>query len=208
MSNNTFCLIDLEATCDEPQFDRDQMEIIEIGACLVDQDLKIISEFQTYIKPVVHPQLSAFCTKLTTITQSDVDTAPEFAEAMTALDTWLEQCASSFGPVAGWGSWGAYDKKQFDRNAALLNLPAPGISQRNHLNVKQVYADALGLKRHSPGLGKALRYENLQFVGTAHRGIDDAKNIAQLLPIAFGRSESIWRDRPSPNNVNAGKGFF
>lgn len=208
MSNNTFCLIDLEATCDEPQFDRDQMEVIEIGACLVDQDLKIISEFQTYIKPVVHPQLSAFCTKLTTITQSDVDTAPGFAEAMIALDAWLEQCASSFGPVAGWGSWGAYDKKQFDRNAALLNLTAPAISQRQHLNVKQVYADALGLKRHSPGLGKALRYENLNFKGTAHRGIDDAKNITQLLPVAFGRSESVWRDRQSLKNLNAGKVFF
>lgn len=208
MSNNTFCLIDLEATCDEPQFDRDQMEIIEIGACLVDKDLKIISEFQTYIKPVVNPQLSAFCTQLTTITQSDVDAAPGFAEAMTALDAWLEQCASSFGPVAGWGSWGAYDKKQFDRNAVLLNLPAPGISQRHHLNVKQVYADALGLKRHSPGLGKALRYENLIFVGTAHRGIDDAKNIAQLLPVAFGRTESVWRDRPALTNLNAGKEFF
>lgn len=208
MTNKTFCLIDLEATCDEPQFDRDQMEIIEIGACLVDHDLKIISEFQTYIKPVVHPQLSAFCTQLTSITQSDVDTAPGFAEALTALDSWLEQCASTFGPVAGWGSWGAYDKKQFDRNAALLNLPAPGISQRKHLNVKQVYADALGLKRHSPGLGKALRYENLQFEGTAHRGIDDAKNITRLLPVAFGRTDSVWRDRPAPNNLNAGKEFF
>ncbi|MNR60249.1 hypothetical protein D3C85_1816870 [compost metagenome] len=53
-----------------------------------------------------------------------------------------------------------------------------------------------------------MRYENLQFVGTAHRGIDDAKNIVQLLPVAFGRSESIWRDRPSQTNVNAGKDFF
>lgn len=208
MTSQTFCLIDLEATCDQPQFDRDEMEIIEIGACLVDADLKIISEFQTYIKPVVHPQLSAFCIQLTTITQADVDSAPGFAMAMEALDSWLEQCASTFGPVAGWGSWGAYDKKQFDRNAALLKIPSPGITARRHLNLKQVYADALGLKRYSPGLGKALRYENLQFAGTAHRGIDDAKNIAQLLPVAFGRKESRWRDKPASSNANTGKVFF
>ncbi|MDJ0577463.1 MAG: 3'-5' exonuclease [Xenococcaceae cyanobacterium MO_234.B1] len=62
-----FLIIDLEATCsDTKQISRRKMEIIEIGAVMVEaENLNIVSEFQTFIKPVRNPILTDFCTKLT-----------------------------------------------------------------------------------------------------------------------------------------------
>jgi inhibitor of KinA sporulation pathway (predicted exonuclease) len=49
-----------------------------------------------------------------------------------------------------------------------------------------MFAEAMGLKK-AKGLGRALRIAGLELLGTHHRGIDDARNIARLLPWAFGR---------------------
>jgi inhibitor of KinA sporulation pathway (predicted exonuclease) len=193
---NNLIALDLEATCDQPQFDRNQMEIIEIGACLVNHEFKVVAQFQTFVRPVVQPQLSAFCTQLTSITQQDVEGSPGFVEAIARFEAWIAQCQAQFGAIDAWGSWGDYDRKQFERNAQLVNVPAPAFLAMQHINFKARYGKVLGLKDKGAGLGKALRYENLAFEGTAHRGIDDALNIARLLPVALGHRESVWRDRP------------
>lgn len=53
-------VVDLEATCcDDRSISRRQMEIIEIGAVLLDlRDRRVISEFQRFVRPVRHPQLT------------------------------------------------------------------------------------------------------------------------------------------------------
>jgi inhibitor of KinA sporulation pathway (predicted exonuclease) len=73
-----FLVLDLEATCcDRQTIPSAQMEIIEIGAVMLEaQQLTPISEFQTFIKPVRHPVLTEFCQRLTSITQDLVDNAP------------------------------------------------------------------------------------------------------------------------------------
>src|SRR5690606_41764458 len=44
------------------------------------------SDLNSFIKPVIKPTLSEFCTKLTGISQQDVDSVPTFKDAITALD--------------------------------------------------------------------------------------------------------------------------
>jgi inhibitor of KinA sporulation pathway (predicted exonuclease) len=44
-----------------------------------------LGEFQSYVRPVYNPLLSAFCTDLTGIVQADVETAPLFPAAMERL---------------------------------------------------------------------------------------------------------------------------
>jgi inhibitor of KinA sporulation pathway (predicted exonuclease) len=53
------------------------------------------------------------------------------------------------------------------------------------MNVKRIMAERQKLTK-KPGLGDAVRLAGLRFSGTAHRGIDDARNIARLLPWIFG----------------------
>lgn len=194
-----FLCLDLEATCnDKPKLHPDLMEIIEIGACFVNKDGQVLDKFQTFVKPSSTEPLTSFCTTLTTITQADVDAAPSFVEAIAAFEAWIKSCESSYGPAEFWGSWGDFDRNQFERNARLVKAPTPGfLSTIQHRNLKVLYSNAVGLEGRGIGLGKALNCEGIKFVGVKHRGIDDALNIAKLAPICLGTKPSSWRDRPS-----------
>ena len=76
-----YIVFDLEATCWEERDNR-RNETIEIGAVLINEKQEVISEFQQFVKPLMNPVLSDFCTNLTSIQQADVDDAPLFPEAI------------------------------------------------------------------------------------------------------------------------------
>lgn len=174
-----YLILDLEATCcDRRSIPRARTEIIEIGAVLVDpESLAVTEEFQTFVRPVLFPELTPFCTQLTSITQEQVANAPPFRQAIRLLGRFVGQKHPVFG------SWGDYDRNQLNREAKRNRCGLPLAS--DHLNVKQAFADREGHKKR--GLGGALQRAGLSFEGTAHRGIDDARNIARLLPFVLGR---------------------
>lgn len=186
--NGHYLVVDLEATCDRNHgLPRDETEIIEIGAVLVDpQLLQPLGEFQTFVRPVLHPTLSAFCTELTSITQADVQDAPLLRAAMKALADWLP------GPVT-LASWGAYDHQQFRREARRKRISLPW--GNDHFNIKEAFAKRAGRRM---GVGKALQRVGLSFEGTPHRGIDDARNIVRLLPHALGMTALPERGQRRP----------
>ena len=177
-----YVVIDLEATCcNDDTIPREETEIIEIGAVLVDAaTLTPGAEFQTFVRPQRHPRLTPFCTKLTTITQADVDPAPRFPRAIAALATFLR------GRDALFCSWGGYDRNQFRRDAQRHRVALP-LGER-HLNLKEAFSRRLG-ESQQYGTGQALRRVGLGFTGTHHRAIDDARNIARLLPFVLGATE-------------------
>ncbi len=178
-SHTHYLVIDLEATCcDDDSFPRDQMEIIEIGALLVEAaSLAPVREFQTFVRPTRHRQLTEFCTRLTSITQAQVDAAPRFSVAIAGLRELVRGCEPLFC------SWGQYDRNQLERDARRHGVSLP--LGRSHLNLKERFARQLGESR-SFGVGQALRRLGLSFEGTQHRAIDDARNIARILPYALG----------------------
>ncbi len=179
-----YLVIDVEATCDENhRIPREQTEIIEIGAVLCDGfTLQPQAEFQTFVRPQRHPRLTPFCTQLTSITQAEVDSAPGFVAAMQKLSTFLHEQAA-LGKFV-FCSWGDYDRQQFTREERRHGLRVPLGSQ--HINLKQRFCDFSSADR-ALGCGQALRRVGLRFRGTAHRGIDDARNIARLLPYCLGK---------------------
>ena len=169
-----FLIIDLEATCSKDgSVPRHQMEIIEIGAVMLNRSTwNIDSEFQQFVKPIIHPQLTDFCTELTSITQQDVDAASSFPEVIAQLHTWME----SF-PNYIFCSWGNYDKSQFIKDCKLHQIPYPFTSE--HRNIKQEFSEYLGVSRKF-GMAQALQHLDMELQGTHHRGIDDARNIAAI----------------------------
>ncbi len=78
---------------------------------------------------MLHPRLTPFCTKLTTIRQDDVDGAPTFPEAIEKLGIFLS------GRPALFCSWGEYDKNQLRRDAKRHRVTLPFGSE--HANVKR-----------------------------------------------------------------------
>lgn len=176
-----FLVVDLEATCsDTKKVPRQEMEIIEIGAVMVEaKNLDIISKFQTFIKPVRHPLLTNFCTKLTSITQEQVDKAPTYQKAIENFKEWLYQYSNYI-----FGSWGNYDYKQFQQDSNFHQLPYPIGSE--HINLKQLFSTNQKLKNRY-GMAQALELAGIKLEGTHHRGIDDARNITKLLRYILGR---------------------
>lgn len=178
-----FLVIDLEATCDDGNVvPKHEMEIIEIGAVLVDaRTLDAVEDFQTFVTPVRHPRITPFCTSLTSITQPMLEGAPRFAEAIDALRAFIGDRDALFA------SWGDYDRKQFEQDARhhRVTLPFRG----RHWNIKQAFSESLGEPKRY-GMSAALARVGLPLVGTHHRGIYDARNIARLLPWALGRAAS------------------
>lgn len=175
-------VVDLEATCWQDKIISpgrpqtvDEMEIIEFGCVLAQTDGTVIDSRSFMVRPVKHLVLSSFCTELTTITQQDVDDAPTYLEAVKQIDDWLSPYS-----FFAWGSWGNYDRKQLDAERLRYGW-SPVFAKSPHLNLKQMWRKGRANARRG-GLQNALKFHGLLFEGTEHRGIDDAKNIAKLLP--------------------------
>lgn len=170
-----YLVVDLEATCaDDSSIPRQRMEIIEIGAVMLNsKTLDTESEFQSFVQPILHPQLTEFCQSLTSISQEDVNAAPLFPDVLKDFQAWFYPFGSYL-----FCSWGDYDKHQFKQDCRLheVGYPFPG----GHLNLKKQFSAAIGSKNKF-GMDRALETLGLQLEGTHHRGIDDAKNIARIV---------------------------
>lgn len=167
-----YIVLDLEATCWRDRTQKKQSEIIEIGAVAIDEEGNIKDEFAAFVRPQLEPILSPFCTELTTITQAEIDRAATFPEVLQAFTDWIDLSKDYL-----LCSWGFYDRKQFEKDCQLHQLDTDWLTQ--HISVKHQYAKIVNARKPM-GMARALQKEGLPLVGTHHRGIDDARNIAQI----------------------------
>jgi 3'-5' exoribonuclease 1 len=165
-------VVDLEASCWEAAWVRHRMETIEIGAVRLDERLEQVDEFDSFVRPVIVPRLSSFCTKLTSITQEQVDAAKTFPAVFARFVEWIG--THPFRLV----TWGAFDVGQFRLDCQRHGVTFPERLAAGHLNLKAEFAKRKGVKRY--GMSEALDLLGLPHTGTHHRGIDDARNIARI----------------------------
>ncbi|MGC5791367.1 exonuclease domain-containing protein [Herbaspirillum huttiense] len=176
-------VVDLEATCsDDGSVSAEEMEIIEIGACWATEEGVVLHRFQHFVRPLERPVLTRFCMELTGISQRDIDQASLFPVAARALSEFASQFAE---PGATWLSWGAYDMKQIAREIVRHDIAHPlGMP---HQNGKKMFAKAQRIGKEV-GMAKACELAKIPMEGLHHRGLDDAINIARLMPWIFGNA--------------------
>lgn len=176
-------VIDLEATTDDGGWPTEEMEIIEIGAVIVDTLGREQDHFQSFVRPTRRPQLTDFCRQLTHIDQERVNGAPTLLQLQETFEPWL-QC--HLGSLQGWLSWGNYDHQQFEVEWRRQGI-ASALASLPHFNLKKLFNRQFKgrTERRQVGLNRALEISGLQFRGTQHRGLDDARNIARLLPLTL-----------------------
>jgi inhibitor of KinA sporulation pathway (predicted exonuclease) len=181
MSNKNYLVVDIECTTtDDGTFLREEMETIEIGAVLVDnKTLKIVDEYDVIIKPVRNPILKPFCIQLTTITQDMVDVGLSFQDAIVEFS---KKMFSIKNDVI-FASWGHFDKWQLQNDFTFHKIDYSMPDE--HINLKVQFSQVQGRKKQY-GLSRAVNMCGLQWEGQHHRGIDDAKNTARLLPWIIG----------------------
>lgn len=173
-------VIDLEATTEEGGWPIEHMEIIEIGACLVNASGHEIDHFQRFVRPLRRPNLTRFCRELTHIAQADVDSASTLPILWPQFERWLEPHRPR---LQGWCSWGDYDHKQLQQDWQSNGLVSH-LQALPHVNLKQRFAEERHLAR-PVGLNAALQLAGIGFTGQQHRALTDARNTARLLPLVM-----------------------
>lgn len=176
-------IVDVEHTCtSDDSIPSSEKEIIEIGAVVVSgQNLQILDQFERLVRPVQHPVLSDFCTELTGIQQADVDAADNFSDVFEEFKSWL----SGYDTYL-FASWGSYDIVQIGLDCEYHNIDPLLLSAT--LNLKKAFAKAQKIKPQV-GMKRAMQLAGITTEGSHHRGLDDARNIARLLPFALGAKD-------------------
>ena len=166
-------VVDLEATCWENDSDRpvnEISEIIEIGFVEVKiNDDVVIGKAESILVQPVHSKVSEFCTKLTTLTQEDVNLGITFEAACKFLKKKYKDIT--------WVSYGDYDRTMFEKQCHRTGAEYP--FGPRHINLKNLFAVLDNLPKEV-GMPKALDYCGAKLEGTHHRGHDDAANIAKI----------------------------
>lgn len=173
MRYDKLLIVDLEATCWETREEsaKNTSEIIEIGIVRLDLNTGKIEKSEGIIVQPYFSKVSPFCTKLTTLTQADVDKGITFDKA---YDKLVDEYDSKNTP---WTSFGAYDKKMLERQSQAWEAQSP--MSEHHVNVKLLIA-LLSKNHKAVGMERVLKDLNIPLVGTHHRGIDDALNITKI----------------------------
>lgn len=172
---NKTLIIDLESTCwsDDKFRPAGQFsDIIEIGIALYDlEKLDIIENESIIVFP--KSEISEYCTKLTGHTEESVRRdGISFEDALASLRSRYRSHKIS------WISWGDYDRRQFERQCKREDKKYP--FSITHSNLKHWFAICAG-ESYECSVEKALAKLAMNFDGTPHKGVDDAKNIARIL---------------------------
>jgi inhibitor of KinA sporulation pathway (predicted exonuclease) len=166
-------VVDIESTCWEDSSPPGEVsEIIEIGVCPLELSTgRRLAKRSILVNPK-RSRVSEFCTRLTTLTQAQVDTGVTFTEACEVLRKEYQTRERV------WASFGDYDRTMFQNQCEATGVPYP--FGPRHLNVKTLFAISQGLP-HEVGAAQTIALMGVPFEGTHHRGDDDAWNIAGIL---------------------------
>ncbi|EGN95998.1 hypothetical protein SERLA73DRAFT_185475 [Serpula lacrymans var. lacrymans S7.3] len=232
---DAFLVLDVEATCLQGAGFEWPNEIIEWPVCLMKwkdksskgkaSQLVVVDEFRSFVKPTWRPQLSQFCTELTGITQTQVNSAPTFPKVLKSFARFLSQ-NGLIDPKNGrpllrfcWCSDGPFDIRDFVvKQCFLSKIPMPVWLRGDVLDVRKVVSawsasqtmqenyeaktrSASGSRLRSLNIPLQLRALGLSaFEGRQHSGIDDTRNIARIITELARRSIRLEPNTPiNPN---------
>jgi inhibitor of KinA sporulation pathway (predicted exonuclease) len=190
-----FVVIDFEATCDEP-YNPDPQEIIEFPAVVVDPGgAHDGAEFHTYVRPVAHPQLTPFCSRLTGIPQASVSAAPLFPEVLARFAEWGRTHCGVDSLVVTCGDWDLANL--LPRQCAQHRLEVPAWADR-WVNLKKLFASNFPNASDRATLPEIASALGVELTGRLHSGIDDARNMARVLRAMLARNVEVvntafWR---------------
>jgi inhibitor of KinA sporulation pathway (predicted exonuclease) len=177
--------VDVESTCwNGFPPDKEFSEIIEIGVAVIDvKKLTILGGASILVKPK-WSKVGGFCTELTSLTQEIVDGGLSLQDACARLK-------KEFGSRDyAWCSYGDYDRKMFLSDCAKKGASYP--FSDSHINAKAVFNYLCPQRNTSVGLQAAAEALGLAWEGQAHRGGDDAMNLARIMIDLASKERTKW----------------
>ncbi len=169
-----------ELTCEQRQMAGGlRNEIIQIGAVMLDENYNMISEFNTYVKPV-YSSVTPLIHEITGITNEKLARADDFITAFDKYNYWLGEaeittfCWSTSDFTQLWNELELKAKHRTDLFAAL----------RSFVDLQQIYCEQIGAEI-SVSLEAALKFLQLDYQGQIHTANCDAFNTARILHKIF-----------------------
>lgn len=200
-------VLDFEWTCDDNGALPGGTEIIEFPSVLLrlkpNGVTETVAEIQLYVHPERNPTLSSFCTRLTGITQEQVDSGLQLVAALDTYREWLVE-QRLLPPVAslpepppvsadqnragpGWPRFALVTWSDADLGGQLYaECERKGLHHarpwwfRSWVNLKILYAQHYRREARG-GLQACVEAIGQTFDGRAHSGLVDARNTAKIV---------------------------
>ena len=158
------------------------METIEIGAIMLDDNFQEISSFRTYVKPEYNTRVTSVVSKLTGINYNMLINAPKFNEALKMFSNWCMGVDDDIKIYA----WSTNDYRQVFKEIKLKHYEISSDESRVYLtewnDFQEEFDAELGFDKQV-SLSLALDMAGIDFLGREHSALDDARNTAKLFHI-------------------------
>ena len=158
------------------------METIEIGAIMLDDNFQEISSFRTYVKPEYNTRVTSVVSKLTGINYNMLINAPKFNEALKMFSNWCMGVDDDIKIYA----WSTNDYKQVSKEIKLKHYEISSDESRVYLtewnDFQEEFDVELGFDKQV-SLSLALDMAGIDFLGREHSALDDARNTAKLFHV-------------------------
>ena len=161
-----------------------KMEIVEIGAVMLDDNGKEISSFQSYVKPEFNDKIEKICTKVTGITTETVADAPVLWPVLQQFVKW---CGTEELTVYAWSD---SDLRQLKRELNLKEIQCKELNRLcdNWVDFQRMFGDMLGIEQRV-SLKHAINAIQADFDGDAHDALWDARNTAKIFVLSKNEAE-------------------
>lgn len=179
-----YVVIDLEMNPIAAEYKEEReisrLEIIQIGAVLLDEKYQEVGDFVTLVKPQYNTRIEKKYEKLTGIETEMVKSSPHFREALNLFFDWCDQIQDEVEII----QWSVNDFTQVSKEIQLKKV---SIAEKNRkyidhgwVDFQAEYGEKLGLERDI-SLKDAIMYAGEDFCGHQHDALVDARNTAALL---------------------------
>lgn len=148
-------------------------EIIEIGAIKINDNLKVVSEYQSFIRPTIYKRLSPTIRRKTKITYKDIFTGKRFNHVLKNFKKWIDSDNYILY------SWGYSDYVDFQRNCKYHHLKTDWLENYNDL--QKEFGFTYGKKQGEVvSLVNALNLLDIYYDDGFHRALVDARYTSQV----------------------------
>ena len=148
-------------------------EIIEIGACRVGRDYRVVDTFSRLIRPQLYRRLDKHIRQVTGMTEEELASGGRFADVFADFAAWC-------GEDAQLVTWGRDDFPVLRRNADFYQTGMPFVPP---IDAQLVFGAAcLGSCSQQMNLHAAMERQSIALEVPAHRAVYDAQCTAALLP--------------------------
>ena len=159
-----------------------KLEVIEIGAVLLDEKYQEIGSFVTLVKPRLNSRIEKRYEKLTGIKTEMIESAPCFEDALDMFFNWCNSIPDEIQII----QWSENDFAQFSKEIQMKKIMLSSQNQKYMiepwLDFQAEYGHTLGLE-HNISLKDAVMYAGEDFCGRQHDALVDARNTADLFGI-------------------------